>query len=110
MESNDELKVINIKIRTCYYFNDTIKIEDFNLHNILTHEKLYENILVYNISYKTLINAKSLHIRFNKIDEFIRLYDGTSHLVLFGSEKYNSIYNEIRYSISLKSGITYIAS
>ena len=31
MESNDELKEINIKIRTCYYFDYIIKIEDFDL-------------------------------------------------------------------------------
>ena len=55
---------------------------------ILIDEKLYENSLVYNnISYKTLINAKHLHIRFDKIDGFIRVYDGTRYLVLFGSEK-----------------------
>ena len=35
-----------------YFFDDIIKIEDFNLNNILIDEKLYENILVYNISYK----------------------------------------------------------
>ena len=48
-----------------------IKIEDFKLGNILIDEKSYQNILVYNISYKTLIDAKPLRIRFDKIDEFI---------------------------------------
>ena len=46
MDSNDELKEINIKNGTCYYFNEIIKIEDFNLDNILIDEKPYENILV----------------------------------------------------------------
>ena len=35
MESNYELKEINIKNRTCYYFNDIIKVFNFNLDNIL---------------------------------------------------------------------------
>ena len=35
MDSNGELKEIDIKIRTCYYFDGIIKIEDFNLDNIL---------------------------------------------------------------------------
>ena len=39
MESNDELKEINIKNRTFYYFDDIIKIEDFNLDNIVIDEK-----------------------------------------------------------------------
>ena len=49
-------------------------------------------------------------IRLDKIDQFIRIYDGTTYLTLFGSEKYDSIYNRIRYFLSLKSGITYIFS
>ena len=49
MESNDELKEINIINRTCYYFDGIIKIEDFNLDNILIDVKSYANILVYNM-------------------------------------------------------------
>ena len=45
------------------------------------------------ISYKTLICAKPLRIRFDKVDGFIRVSDGTRYIVLFGPEKYNSIYN-----------------
>ena len=37
MESK-ELKEINIKNHTCYYFDDIIKVEDFNLDNILIDE------------------------------------------------------------------------
>ena len=69
-------KKINIKNRTCYYFDDIIKIEDLNLHNILIDEKSYKNISFYNISYN-LIDAKPLRIRFDKVDGFIRVYDGT---------------------------------
>ena len=108
MESNDKLKETDIKIRTCSYFNDLIKIEDFDYDNILIDEKSYENILVYNISYKRLIDSKPLRIRFDKIDGFIRVYDGTRYLVLLGFEKYDSIYDMIRYLICVKSGITYI--
>ena len=51
------------------------------------------------ISYKTLAVAKPLHIRFNKVDGFIRDYDETRHLVSFGPEKYDVIYNRTRYLI-----------
>ena len=71
MNSSDELKETDIKNRTCYYFVDINKIEDFNIE---IAEKSYENILVYNISYKNLI-TKTFLIRFDKIDEFIRVYD-----------------------------------
>ena len=66
--------------------------------------------MVYNISYKTLIGAKPMRIKFDKVDGFIRVYDGIRRLVLFGPEKYNAIYSRIRYVISQKSCITYVIS
>ena len=68
MESNDKLNEIDIRNRTCYYFDDIIEIQDFDLDNILIDEKSYEDILFYNISYKRLIDTKPLRIRFDKID------------------------------------------
>ena len=50
------------------------------------------------------------NIIFDKIDIIIRVYDGTTYLVLFGRENYDSICNRIRYLISVKSDITYIIS
>ena len=88
--------------------DDIIKLEDVDTDNILIDEQSHENILIYDISCKTLIGPKPLRIRFDKIDGFIRIFDGTRYLVLLGPEKDDAIYNRIRYLISLKSGITYI--
>ena len=65
----------------------TLELEAFDLDNILVDKKLLENILIYDISYKTLIDSKPLQIIFDKIDRFIKVYDGARHLTLFGSEK-----------------------
>ena len=81
--------------------------EDFNFGNIIIDEKSYENILVYKISYKTLIEAKPLRIRINKVHGFIRVYDGTRYLVLFDFEKYHDSFKRIKYLIEVKIGITY---
>ena len=70
-------------------------------------EESHENILIYDISHKTLIGSKPLQIRFDKIDGIIRNCDGTRDLPLFGTKKYD-IYDRIRYLMSLKSDITYI--
>ena len=43
------------------------------------------NAFIICISYKTLIDI------FDKIDGFIRIYDRTRYLALFGSEKYDTI-------------------
>ena len=96
MESDNEWKQIDIKIVRVIIFM-IIKIEDFDFDNVLIDEKSYENILIFNISYKTLIHAKPFRIRFDKVDRFIRVYNGTRYLVLFCPEKYNAIFNKIRY-------------
>ena len=72
MDRNDELKEINFK---SYYFDDIIKIEDFDLDNTLIDEKSYENISVYKILYKSLTESKPLRIRFDEIDGFIRVLE-----------------------------------
>ena len=99
---NNEFKKVRIKNRTCYYFDDIIKLEDFDLDNISIDEKSQEKILIYGISYKILIDPKPLHIRFDKIDGLIRTYDGIRYITLFGSENYDAIHDRIRYLISLK--------
>ena len=91
-------------------FHGIIKFEDFDFDKILMHVKSYENILSYDISYRALIGAKRLRIRFDKEDGFIRVYDGTRYLVLFDPEKYDSIYNRVRYLTSQKCCITYVIS
>ena len=55
-----------------------------------------------------MVGAKVLRIRFDKINRFIRVYDGTRYLVLFGSKKYDGC--RIRYliEVKVKSSITHV--
>ena len=50
----------NNELNSSFYFNDIIKLEDFDRDNILIYGKSLENILIYNISYETLIDSKPL--------------------------------------------------
>ena len=50
---NNEFKKFRIKNHMCYYFDDIIKLEDFDLDNILINENSHENISVYEMLYKT---------------------------------------------------------
>ena len=53
-------------------------------------EKPHENILTYDVSYKTLIDPKPLRIRFDKIDGFIKIYDGARYIsFLTNTQKIN---------------------
>ena len=45
MENNVFKKVL-IKNSTCYYFDAIIKLEDFDIDNILIDEKTYEVIFI----------------------------------------------------------------
>ena len=83
---NNELKKVRIKNRTCYYFDDIIKLGDVDIENISIDEKSHEKILIYGISCKTLIGSKPLQIRFDKIDGIIRIYDRTKYLTLFDTK------------------------
>ena len=103
MESKNELKEINIKNRVCDYFDDIISGTKINFSNILLYKKLYENISVYNISYKTPTGPKPLRIRFDKIDGFIIALDGkTKHVTLFDYVLFNKIFDKIKYLIIKK--------
>ena len=70
------LKIVRVTISM------TIKLEGFDLDDILMDQKSHENILIYDISYETSIYPKSSRIRFDKLDGFIRIYDGTRYLTI----------------------------
>ena len=61
---NNEFKKFRIKYRTCSYFNDIIKVEDCELEDC---------------------DPKHFSTRFDKIDGFIRIYDGTIYLSYLNS-------------------------
>ena len=62
---------------------------------------------VYDMSYKTSRDPKSLRISFDKIHGFIMVLDGKNkHLVLFDYGLFHKICEKIKYHISKKSGIT----
>ena len=98
MVSKDELKEIDIKKCTCYHFDDIMRVGDFDFNILLdakSYENSYDNISIYDISYKTLMGAKPLRIRFHKIDGLIKIYDVIRYLVLFGPERCSTIYDMI---------------
>ena len=57
-----------MKSPTCYYFDDIMKVEDIYSGDILLDKKSYENISIYDISYKNFLGEKPLSIWFKKID------------------------------------------
>ena len=62
MENNNKLKEIDITNWTCYHFDDITNVNDIDLDNILLDEKLYENILIYDVAYNSSYGGKPLCI------------------------------------------------
>ena len=90
-----------------YFFDDIINGAKINFNNILSDRKLYQNISVYNISYKTQTSPIPLRIRFDKIDRLLISLDGKiKHLLLFDYWLFNKICEKIEFLISKESGIT----
>ena len=58
--------------------------------------------LIYDISYKTFMGSIPLRIRFDKIDGFIKIYDGIRYLVLFDYGWCDKICDRIKYLTSEK--------
>ena len=89
-----------------YYFDDKINGTKINFSNILLDKKLYKNILIYNMLYKTPTGPKPLRIRFDKVDGFIIFLDGKiKHLILFNYGLFSKICDKIKYLISTETGI-----
>ena len=55
-----------------------------------------------------MIGAKPLRIRFIKIFGFVMVYHVARYLILLRGERYDFMYNMIRYLIGVKSSITYV--
>ena len=80
---NTKLNKVRIENHTRYYFDGITKPEDLDFDNILIDDKSNKNILIYNILYKNLIGGTPSRIRFNKVNEFIRVSDITRYFTFF---------------------------
>ena len=110
-----EIKRIDIKNRTYYFYNDIIDLKDFDARLLKIDKKSYKNIGIYNIGYITI----------KKIDDYENIYSvnplyliiahasgyieekGVNKYLVFDStdenkellKKYNDVFNGIRDKI-----------
>ena len=78
MASNDKLKEIDIKNYTYCYFDNIVNVKNFVFDKDLLDKRSYENYLIHDVAYKTLYGAKYLRIILDKVDGYIKKYDGTN--------------------------------
>ena len=118
------IKQINIKNRTYYFFNDMINIKRFYPSLIKIDKKSYEKIGIYYIGYMTIesisdyenINSVNpLYLIIREVDGYIEETNGNKYLSFASTDKskksvkkYTKVWDEIKYHIqainSSKSG------
>ena len=85
-----EVKQINIKNRTYYFYNDIIDLKDFDARLLKIDKKSYKNIGIYNIGYITI----------KKIDDCKNIYSvNPLYLIIAHASGYIEEKNENKYLI-----------
>ena len=112
-----ELKQINIKNRSYYFYNDMINLKNFEPNVLKIDKKSYKNIGIYNIGYITIkkiddyesiYSVNPLYLRVNNTNGYIEQKDGNKYLIFDDLEdenkdllkKYKDVWNGIKNKIN----------
>ena len=107
-----DIKEINIKYRTYYFFDGMINIKDFDSNLLKIDKKSYKNIDIYHIGYITMkdsdyvkiTSVNPLYLIIDKVDVYIKEKMNKNKEVL---TKYTEIWDKIKNlikTINNKSG------
>ena len=115
-----EVKQINIKNRTYYFYNDIIDLKNFDARLLKIDKKSYKNIDIYYIGYITIkkiddcenINSVNpLYLLIDHASGYIKEKNGIKYLVFDSTDenkevfkKNNNVWNGIRDKIKEISG------
>ena len=90
------IKQINIKNRTYYFFNDMFNIKNFNSSLLKVDKKLYKNIGIFYIGYITIkrisdnenINSVNpMYLIIGEVDGYIEGNNGNKYLLFASTDK-----------------------
>ena len=111
----EEIKQINIKNITYYFYNDIIDLKNFKSNLLKIDKKLYEDIGIYNIGYIAInkiddcgnINSvNTLYFSINHANGYIEEINGNKYLIFDSTDenkellkKYNDVFNGIMNDI-----------
>ena len=110
-----EVKQINIKNRTYYFYNDIIDLENFDSSLLKLDKKSYKDIGIYNIGYITIkkiddceniYSVNPLYLLVNHASGYIEEKNGNKYLIFDSADenkevlkKYNNVWNGIKKKI-----------
>ena len=115
-----EVKQINIKTWTYYFYNDTIDLKDFDARLLKIDKNSFKDIGIYNIGYITIkkiddceniYSVNPLYLLINHANGYIEEKGVNKYLVFDSTDenkellkKYNDVFNGIRNKIKKISG------
>ena len=108
-----EVKEINIKNQTYYFFDDMVNIRNFNSNLLKIDKNSYKDIDIYCIGYITIKkfgdceNIYSVNPLYLIIDSATGLFKEKSiekYLIIDSTEKYEDVFSEIRSEIKTING------
>ena len=106
---SNEVKDIDIKNPTYYFFDDIINIKNFDFDNIKLDERSNKNILIYYIGYVRIKDSKNVKLNsvnplyhiFNKVNGYFEEINRNKYLTLVPTnenkeKKYEELWSKIR--------------
>ena len=108
-----EIKELNIKNRTYYYFNDIIDIKDFQSNLLKIDKKQYKDIDIYYIGYITIKNfgdcenihsVNPLYLIIYFATGYFKAKYGEKYLILDSTGKNDEIFSGIKQEIEKING------
>ena len=113
---SSKVKDIDIKSCTCYYFNDIIKMKNFDPNNFKIDKRSYRYILVYYIGYVTkkdsiylkIYSVNPVYLIFSNVNGYFEKINKSRYSALVpGNErkekinKYEELWSKVRDLIRL---------
>ena len=87
------IKPIDIKNRTYYFFNDMINIKDFDSSLLKIDKKSCKNISIYNIWYIT-ISVNHLYLMIGEVTGHIEENNGNESLIFHSSDENKEVFKK----------------
>ena len=108
-----EVKQINIKNRTYYFYNDIIDLKDFDAKLLKIDKKSYKNIDIYYIgyitikkidNYESIYSVNPLYLRINHASGYIEENNGNKYLIFNSvNENKEALKNMHMFGMELKT-------
>ena len=100
-----EVKELNIKNQTYYFFNDMIDIRNFQPNLLKIDKQPYKDVDIYYIgNYKNIRSVNRFYLIINSATEYFKEKYKEKYLIIDSTEKYEEVFSRIKSEIKTING------